>query len=96
MFEWLNEYSRMFLSRGYLLPGYTPEKRIEEIAQKAEEYLKIDGFAKKFFKYMSLGFYSLSTPVWTNFGNQRGLPISCFGSFIEDNMGSILFTLGEV
>jgi ribonucleoside-diphosphate reductase alpha chain len=45
---------------------------------------------------MSLGFYSLATPVWTNFGNQRGLPISCFGSYIEDNMGSILFTLGEV
>jgi ribonucleoside-diphosphate reductase alpha chain len=59
MFEWLNEYSRRFLSRGYLLPGQTPEQRIEEIAQKAEEYLKINGFAKKFFKYMSLGFYSL-------------------------------------
>jgi len=96
MFEWLNEYSKRFLSGGYLLTDQTPEQRIEEISQKAEEYLKIDGFAKKFFKYMSLGFYSLSTPVWTNFGNQRGLPISCFGSYIEDNMGSILFTLGEV
>jgi ribonucleoside-diphosphate reductase alpha chain len=48
MFEWLNEYSRRFLSRGYLLPGYTPEKRIEEIAQKAEEYLKSMVLLKNF------------------------------------------------
>jgi len=96
MFEWLNDYSRKFLSRGYLLPNQTPEERIEEIAKKAEEILKIEGFAKKFFEYMGRGFYSLATPVWTNFGNQRGLPISCFGSYIEDNMGSILFTLAEV
>jgi ribonucleoside-diphosphate reductase alpha chain len=96
MFEWLNEYSRKFLSRGYLLPGQTPEQRMEEIAKKAEEILKIEGFAKKFLKYLGLGFYSLSTPVWTNFGNQRGLPISCFGSYVEDNMGSILFTVAEI
>jgi ribonucleoside-diphosphate reductase alpha chain len=90
MFEWLNEYSRKFLSRGYLLPGQTPEQRMEEIAKKAQDILKLDGFAKKFLKYLGLGFYSLSTPVWTNFGNLRGLPISCFGSYVEDNMGSIL------
>ena len=39
---------------------------------------------------------SLASPVWSNFGKKRGLPISCFGSHISDDMGDILFTQSEV
>lgn len=74
-YYWLNDESRLFLSRGYI--NETPEQRIKDIANKAEEYLKIDGFATKFEDYMARGFYSLSTPVWINFGKEKGLPISC-------------------
>lgn len=95
-FEWLNEHSRDFLKRGYLTAGETPESRLRAIAEKAESYLNIDGFADKFYDYLSRGYYSLSTPVWTNFGNQRGLPISCFNSHLADNMASILYTQAEV
>jgi len=45
---------------------------------------------------MSKGYYSLASPVWSNFGKKRGLPISCFGSHISDHMGDILFAQGEV
>ena len=45
---------------------------------------------------MSRGYYSLASPVWSNFGKERGLPISCFGSYIGDDMGEILFTQAEV
>src|SRR6056300_1144619 len=100
-FYWLNEDSRTFLSRGYLSQGETPEQRVRDIADKAEEYLKdmckteeykksFDGFADKFHEYMSRGYYSLSSPVWANYGKNRGLPVSCFGSFIDDTMESIL------
>lgn len=95
-FEWLTDDSRLFLSRGYLLEGQSAEERISDIADKAEEYLGLDGFANKFYEYMSKGYYSLSTPVWTNFGNDRGLPISCFGSHVQDTMSGILDTAGEV
>lgn len=94
--HWLNENSRNFLAKGYLKKGQTAEERIDYIAQKAEEILGIEGFAEKFLRYMSKGYYSLSTPVWANFGLKKGLPISCFGSFIDDNMSQILYTLGEV
>ena len=87
-YYWLNEESRTFLSRGYITE--TPEQRIKDIAVMAEKYLKIDGFAKKFEDYMARGFYSLSTPVWINFGKQKGLPISCYGSNVDDNLDSIL------
>ena len=93
---WLNENSRAFLSRGYLSPGQTPEERIEVIAKAAEQYLGREGFAEKFIEYMSKGWISLSSPVWSNFGIPKGLPISCFGSYVSDNMGSILHTHGEV
>lgn len=95
-FYWLNKDSRKFLERGYLLEGETPEQRIEDIAQTAEKYLQIPGFAKKFVDYMALGFYSLSSPIWSNFGRKRGLPISCFGSYISDTMESILGKTAEV
>lgn len=93
--EWLTENSRKFLERGYLLEGETAEERIKEIADNAENILKIKGFSEKFHYYMSKGYFSLASPVWANFGRKRGLPVSCFGSCIEDNMGSILFNHSE-
>jgi ribonucleoside-diphosphate reductase alpha chain len=93
---WLNENSRAFLARGYLAEGQTAEERIRVIADTAEKYLKRDGFADKFYEYMSKGWISLASPVWSNFGVDRGLPISCFGSYVDDNMGSILHTNAEV
>lgn len=95
-FYWLTENSRLFLSRGYLSEGQEPEERLREISDTAERILGIEGFSDKFYGYLSKGYYSLSTPVWTNFGNSRGLPISCFGSHLSDNMGNILHTAGEV
>ncbi len=93
---WLNDDSRKFLERGYLLPGETPEQRIIDIATKAQEYLGIEGWADKFTDYMHRGFYSLSSPIWSNFGRDRGLPISCFGSYIPDDMEKILGKVAEV
>ena len=93
---WLNDDSRKFLERGYLLPGETPEQRIVDIATKAQEYLGIEGWANKFIDYMHRGFYSLSSPIWSNFGRDRGLPISCFGSYIPDDMEKILGKVAEV
>ena len=93
---WLNKDSRKFLERDYLTKDETPEQRIRDIADAAETYLDIVGFADKFESYMHRGFYSLSTPIWSNFGRERGAPISCFGSYIPDDMNSILCKLGEV
>ena len=93
---WLNDDSRKFLSRGYLLENETAEQRIRDIAEKAEKYLKIKGFADKFEDYMFRGFYSLASPIWANFGRDRGLPISCFGSYVDDNIDAILYKISEV
>tara|TARA_A100001234_G_scaffold164989_1_gene146232 strand:- start:8382 stop:10085 length:1704 start_codon:yes stop_codon:yes gene_type:complete len=95
-FTWLNENSRKFLAAGYLGEGITAEERIANIAKRAEEILQMPGYAEKFYHYMSQGYYSLASPVWSNFGKERGLPISCFGSHIDDDIGNILYSQSEV
>ena len=93
-YYWLNDDSRLFLSRGYITES--PEQRIKDIAETAEKYLNIKGFADKFEDYMHKGFYSLSSPIWSNFGRERGLPISCFGSFVPDTLSGIMEKVAEV
>ena len=94
---WLNKDSRKFLERGYLLEGETPEQRIQDIGDRAQALLDdMPGFSDKFVDYMSRGFYSLASPIWSNFGRSRGLPISCFGSYIPDDMNGILSKVGEI
>lgn len=95
-FDWINEESITFLRRGYLSEGEQPLERIRTIADHAEKLLGIEGFSDKFYDYMGKGWYSLSSPVWANFGKKRGLPVSCFGSNIGDNIESILYTQAEV
>ena len=94
-YYWLNEDSRIFLERGYL-KGESPEQRIKDIADTAEGYLGIAGFSDKFVGYMKQGFYSLASPVWSNFGRKRGLPISCNGVYVPDRMDGILAKQSEV
>lgn len=95
-FEWLTEDSRDFLDSGYLTGDETAEQRIKDIADNAERILGIDGFSDKFYGYMAKGYYSLSSPVWANFGKARGLPISCYSIDIQDNMGDIMRATGEI
>lgn len=94
--KWLTPASRAYLERGYLQEWVTPEERIMDIAKEAERTLWIEWFADKFYGYMSEGFYSLSSPVWSNYWTDRGLPISCFTSYLDDDMANILYTNWEV
>lgn len=96
MYRWLSEASKIFLERDYLLPGQTVDERVTIICNRAEEILGIEGFAQKLKENFQKGWYSFSTPIWCNFGTDRGLPISCFSSYIEDSMDSILYTNAEV
>lgn len=104
-YRWYNSLSKSFLEDGYLLPNQTLDERIDIIANTAQTILensgdgvpcRIKNFAQKFKTNMKKGWYSLSTPIWSNFGTDRGLPISCFGSFMDDNMESIAYTHAEL
>jgi ribonucleoside-diphosphate reductase alpha chain len=95
-YRWLTEISQQFLERDYLVPGQSVDNRVDVICAAAEKILNKPGFAKSFKDNLQKGWYSMSTPIWTNFGTDRGMPISCFGSNISDNMESIAYTWSEV
>lgn len=95
-FIWLTDLSLKFLSRDYLLPGQSFVDRVTVIINRFKQLHKNDEECDLFLHYLQQGYYSLSTPIWTNYGTDRGLPISCFGSYISDSMESILYTVGEI
>lgn len=95
-YHWLNEESQTMLNRGYLLQGETVEGAIKRITESAAKQLNRPDLALEFEKLIEKGWISLSSPIWANMGTERGLPISCNGVFIEDNINSIVDKYGEV
>lgn len=95
MFKWLNDNSRKFLMNGYLLEGQTPEGRVREIADAFASYTNNSELGEKFYEYMAAGYYSLASPIWANYGLKRGLPVSCFGSYVDDSMDNIMYSVAE-
>ena len=99
-YVWFNDVSKEFMTRdgGYLLKDQTLDSRVSQICKTVENYYgdKVPGIYQRCKEYIKKGYWSFSTPVWTNFGTDRGLPISCFNSHIDDNMESILYTLAEI
>lgn len=96
LFYWVTPETRTFMERGYLDEGQSVEERVREIAERAEEILGMDGFADEFQHCMSKGWFSLSTPVWVNFGKKKGLPISCYGTTLQDDVIDILRGNAEI
>ena len=94
-FYWANTDTRDFMSRGYLTEGESVESRCHDISQKMVDAYGV-GVGERFYNYLASGYYSLSSPVWSNFGRDRGLPISCNNSNIEDSVESILYKTAEI
>ncbi|MBV6513818.1 MAG: Vitamin B12-dependent ribonucleoside-diphosphate reductase [Ignavibacteriaceae bacterium] len=96
-YYWLNDKSESFLRKGYINPSSSGKDKVFKMAQAAEKYLfKDKGIGEKIEDYASRGWYSFSSPEWANFGESRGLPVSCNGSLILDDMKSILGKVSEI
>lgn len=103
-FDWANDDTRKFMSRGYLLEGETIESRVADIAVAFERHLVKMGLAyekahtlgQSVYDTISNGWVSLSSPVWANYGRDRGLPISCNGSYIPDSIEGMKYKDAEI
>lgn len=96
-FYWLNDDSVEFLRRGYLQEGVEPKERIRQIANTIESISGEVGISERFYNYMSKGWISMSSPIWSNFGlEHRGYGISCYGTTLMDNTPDILRGLAEI
>jgi len=77
------------ISRGYCLPGETPKDAYWRVATTVANRLKKPEMAEKFMKYIWNGWLNLASPVLSNTGSERGLPISCFGIDVADSINDI-------
>lgn len=100
-YEYLNEESQRILSRGYLRDGIPREEvkaraieRVNYLITRAEEILGRELPTMRI--GIKRGWISPSSPVWSNFGTERGLPISCNGSRMGDSVDSIIYKVAEV
>lgn len=83
----LTDFGKATLDDRYLLPG---ESYQDLFARVANAYGNDPEHAQRIYDYMSQLWFMPATPVLSNGGAKRGLPISCFLSEAGDNMGSIV------
>ena len=94
--EFFDDVALSTISKGYLMPGETPRKAYRRVANAVADRLNRPDLANKFFKYIWNGWIGLASPVLSNAGTNRGLPISCFGVDTPDSVRGIGLTNAEL
>ena len=93
--SWMTQEAVDTLSRGYLWNAETPKGMYERVANQAAKILNYPELATDIYEVLWRGFLGLATPVASNFGTTRGLPISCYSNHISDSVPSIYSHLKE-
>lgn len=87
--NWLSEEGKATISRGYLLPGETMGDAFRRASRHAAKVLDRPDLQKDFFDILWSGWLGMATPVFSNFGTNRALPISCYSVHVGDSVNSI-------
>ena len=88
--EWADaEVYKKTIQGGYLYNGETPRDAYERVAKTVARRIKQPEMADIFFDYIWKGWLCLASPVLSNTGTERGLPISCFGIDVADSIQDI-------
>ena len=74
---------------GYLLMGESPKDAYLRVSNAVARRLYKPELAEQFFEYIWKGWLCLASPVLSNTGTDRGLPISCFGIDVADSINDI-------
>lgn len=88
--EWMGDEGFAILSKGYLLPNETPRDMYKRVAEAAAQYTPDPKlYETKFFDAMWKNWLCPASPVLSNMGTTRGLPISCNSIHVGDSVHSI-------
>ena len=93
--QWLEDEGFQTLCSGYLLPNETPREMYRRVAASAAKYLKKPELEDKFYKYIDNNWLCLASPVASNAGTERGLPISCYSISVDDDLSGIYLSYHE-
>jgi ribonucleoside-diphosphate reductase alpha chain len=83
------EVYKKTITGGYLLAGESPRDAYWRVSKTVARRLYKPELAEKFFQYIWDGWLCLASPVLSNTGTDRGLPISCFGIDVGDSIYDI-------
>lgn len=93
---WLTDEGFSTLSNGYLLAGENPRDMYKRLSTTAAGILKRPDLEPEFFALFWNNWLCPSTPVASNLGTERGLPISCYGTYVPDSIDGIFQHYHEV
>ncbi len=85
--KYLSEFSHKTLQDRYLVDGETSPQ--DAFARAAKAFSDNEAHAQRLYDYASKLWFMFSTPILSNGGTTRGLPISCFLNYVEDSRTGI-------
>ncbi len=88
----LTDFGKETLDDRYLLPG---ERYQDLFARVAAAYADDEDHAQRLYDYISRLWFMPATPVLSNGGTNRGLPISCYLNSVDDSLEGIVGTWNE-
>jgi ribonucleoside-diphosphate reductase alpha chain len=88
-YEWADEISLSIISNGYLLPHENMPLAFKRISKAAAKRLRKRELQPYFLEAMEKNWLCLASPVLSNLGTERGLPISCFTVHVDDSIEGI-------
>jgi len=83
----LDDFAKATLKDRYMIAGETSPQ--EAFARAAETFADDDDHAQRLYDYVSNLWFMFATPVLSNGGTRRGLPISCFLNYVDDSREGI-------
>lgn len=94
--EWYTDESLQTVSNGYLCDQETPLDMYKRLAKTGSLLLKKPELEPEIFDLFWKNWLCPASPVLSNMGTERGLPISCYGNYISDSIDSIFNSNHEI
>jgi ribonucleoside-diphosphate reductase alpha chain len=93
---WLDSIGLATISQGYLLPHEDAFDAFKRVSKASSRRLKRKDLQPYFYEAMVKNWLCLASPVLSNLGTDRGMPISCFGINTEDSIEGIALANAEL
>jgi ribonucleoside-diphosphate reductase alpha chain len=94
--EWFDQIGLDIVSNGYLLPEEDVFKAFLRVSKASARRLKRKDLQPLFYEALTKNWLCLASPVLSNMGTERGMPISCFGIDVEDSIEGIAGSNSEL
>jgi ribonucleoside-diphosphate reductase alpha chain len=94
--EWMDDISISMISKGYLLPDENVFDGFKRVSKAAARRLRRKDLQPIFYEAMVKNWLCLASPVLSNMGTERGLPISCYGIDVDDSIEGIASSNSEL